>query len=292
MSAQQSLDDLYKEADKVREAANQTLAQARQDLQDALDERTSKLYGKTNSLVLDGAISQYYTSMEVYSQALEEFDKVDSLPEDNPARNQVWIQLTDASKNTYVKRAQLNELLSYPDELQVKIADATIEVAEAFFNKAEQEHNESSEGPDPDELALAKATLTAAELQLESAQKMVDDLQLQAPMDGVLVTNDLVVGEFYLAGASPAVVVADFSYWQLETTDVTELNINQIKVGESVEIKIDSIPNLELSGRVTKIDAIGVENQGDITYTVTIDLDQQDERLRWNMTGVVIFQIE
>ena len=212
LSAQQALDDLYADSATIRETANQQLAQARQDLQDAVDKRTSKIYQRTNDLILDGAIAQYYSSLEKYSEALEAFDKVDFLPPDNDIRNQVWIQLTQASKATYAKRAQLNELLSFPDELSVGIADSAIEVAEAFFDKAEKEHNELLEGPDPDELEVAKATLKVAELQLVSAQKMVEDLQLKAPFDGEIVSNDLVVGEFYLAGASPPVVLADFNY--------------------------------------------------------------------------------
>ena len=292
LSAQQALDDLYSNSATIREAANQQLAQARQDLQDAVDKRTSKIYQRTSNLILDGSIAQYYSSLEKYSEALEAFDKVDFLPPDNDIRNQVWIQLTEASKATYAKRAQLNELLSYPDELSVGIADSAIEVAEASFNKAEKDHNELLEGPDPDELEVARATLKVAELQLASAQKMLDDLQLKAPFDGKIVSNDLVIGEFYLAGASPPVMLADFSRWNLETNDITELNVNNINPGHDVIVKIDALPDLEIFGKVIKIDPIGVENQGDITYTVTIALDSVDERLRWNMTGVVIFETE
>ncbi len=292
LSSQQALDDLYEDSATNREAANQLLAQARQDLQDAVDKRTSKIYQRTSNLILDGTIAQYYSSLEKYSEALEAFDKVDFLPPDNDIRNQVWIQLTEASKATYVKRAQLNELLSYPDELSVGIADSAIEVAEASFNKAEKDYNELLEGPDPDKLEIAEATLKAAKLHLASAQKMLEDLQLKAPIDGEIVSNDLVVGEYYLAEASSPVVLADFNKWNLETNDITELNVNKIKPGDKVTVKIDSLPDLDISGRVIKVDPIGVENQGDITYTVTIALDGNDDRLRWNMTGVVIFEAE
>jgi multidrug efflux pump subunit AcrA (membrane-fusion protein) len=292
LSAQQALDDLYEESATKREEANQHLAQTRQDLQDAVDKRTSKIYERTSNIILDGAIAQYYSSLEKYSEALEAFDKVDFLPPDNDIRNQVWIQLTDASKATYVKRAQLNELLSYPDELSVAIADSAIEVAEASFNKAEKDYNELLTGPDPDKLETAKAVLKVAELQLESAQKMLEDLQLKAPFTGEIVSNDLVVGEYYLAGKSPPVVVADFNKWNLETNDVTELNVNKIQPGDDVTVRIDSLPDLDILGKVIKISPIGVDNQGDITYKVTVALDSIDERLRWNMTGVAIFEPE
>ena len=49
----------------------------------------------------------------------------------------------------------------------------------------------------------------------------------------------------------------------------------------------DAIPGLELSGHVSQIKPYGDTRQGDIVYTVTITPDQQDERLRWNMTAKV-----
>jgi hypothetical protein len=38
---------------------------------------------------------------------------------------------------------------------------------------------------------------------------------------------------------------------------------------------------------VVRIKSIGQEKLGDITYTVVVRLDDQDPRLRWNMTAVV-----
>lgn len=46
---------------------------------------------------------------------------------------------------------------------------------------------------------------------------------------------------------------------------------------------------MELAGVVSHIQALGEDKQGDIVYTVTITLDQQDSRLRWNMTASVRF---
>ncbi|MBA3533913.1 MAG: efflux RND transporter periplasmic adaptor subunit, partial [Ardenticatenales bacterium] len=40
-------------------------------------------------------------------------------------------------------------------------------------------------------------------------------------------------------------------------------------------------------GTVTRIRTIGENKQGDITYTVIVTPDKQDERLRWNMTAIV-----
>jgi HlyD family secretion protein len=54
----------------------------------------------------------------------------------------------------------------------------------------------------------------------------------------------------------------------------------------------DAIPGFELPGKVSKIKLYGDTKQGDIVYTVIITPDQQDTRLRWNMTAKVSIQSE
>jgi len=81
--------------------------------------------------------------------------------------------------------------------------------------------------------------------------------------------------------------VADLAAWQIETTDLTELNVVRVGAGSPVTMTFDALPGLELSGTVSRIRALGENKQGDITYVVTITPDQQDERLRWNMTAAV-----
>ena len=95
---------------------------------------------------------------------------------------------------------------------------------------------------------------------------------------------DVKPGE-YLAAGTPAVYLADMASWQIETTDMTELSIARVRVGSPATITLDALPDLTLTGKVSRVRALGESKQGDITYTVTIALDKQDPRLRWNMTA-------
>ena len=54
-----------------------------------------------------------------------------------------------------------------------------------------------------------------------------------------------------------------------------------------MEVTVDALPDLVLNGRVARIKPLGDNRQGDIVYDVLVDLDQQDPRLRWNMTTAV-----
>jgi HlyD family secretion protein len=86
------------------------------------------------------------------------------------------------------------------------------------------------------------------------------------------------------------VQLADLSGWQIETTDLTELSIVHVTEGSPATITFDAVPGLELSGKVTRIKAIGESKRGDVNYTVTITPDRPDARLRWNMTASVTIE--
>ena len=60
-------------------------------------------------------------------------------------------------------------------------------------------------------------------------------------------------------------------------------------MGQSVSINPDALPELQLNGIVSSISQLFTEKRGDVTYTVTIDLEDSDPRLRWGMTMVVTF---
>ncbi|HEU5101339.1 MAG TPA: RND transporter, partial [Roseiflexaceae bacterium] len=64
----------------------------------------------------------------------------------------------------------------------------------------------------------------------------------------------------------------------------------RVQVGGQATVTFDAIPDLDLLGTVSGIRMLGENKQGDITYTVTIKLDHQDPRLRWNMTAAVLIE--
>lgn len=141
-------------------------------------------------------------------------------------------------------------------------------------------------GPD---LAGALAEVEAARVAIREAELQLEQATLRAPMGGTVAQINLKVGEVPVTGAA-AVVLADFSVWQIETTDLNELSVVNISEGAPVTITIDALPGVELAGTVTEIKPIGLNKQGDITYTAVITPAQQDARLRWNMTAAVLIE--
>jgi HlyD family secretion protein len=94
------------------------------------------------------------------------------------------------------------------------------------------------------------------------------------------------IGEHVTPGTA-VVELGDLSAWQILTDDLIELDVVRVQEGNLTTISIDALPELELTGKVTRIQRIGEDKAGDMTYTVIIETDQHDPRLEWNMTASV-----
>ena len=214
-----------------------------------------------------------------------------SQADDNLTKAYALTVLAQARVHRDKALSDLNYLTDKPDPYDYAIAQSKLDVAQANLDQAKSDLAKlNSDGINPDDLAVAQANLDNANAQASAAQSALNDLALKAPFDGTIIANNLKVGETAAPGGQQTqVVLANSTDWQVETTDLTELNINNIHEKDPVKVTFDALPGLELTGKVLRIQSLGTNKQGDITYKVTITLDKQDERLRWNMTALVAF---
>jgi HlyD family secretion protein len=99
----------------------------------------------------------------------------------------------------------------------------------------------------------------------------------------------LKVGEFAASGQT-VVTIADTTKWVVKTTDLTEIDVVGLSMGQLVTVTLDAIPNLELDGNIISISQNYSENQGDIVYEVTVLLSEKNPTMRWGMTAAVNFE--
>ena len=144
-------------------------------------------------------------------------------------------------------------------------------------------------GARPESAAAAEADVASARAAVQQAQAALDETVLTAPFAGTVAQMTPAVGESVSPGV-PVVQLADLTEWQIETDDLTELDVVRVSEGAEVQLRFDALPGVELTGHVSQIKPIGVNKQGDITYTVVIIPDEFNDQLRWNMTAAVTIQ--
>lgn len=190
-----------------------------------------------------------------------------------PQRAQLQSAWIDYQRAQALYNSRLN-----PTNTQVQQALAAIENAKMQLARLQ---------PTAEDIAAAQANVTAAQAARDVAAEQIKNARLVAPFAGTIVTLDVRAGEFASPG-TPVIRLADTANWQVETTDLTELNIVNVSEGTPVTLTFDAIPGLELAGKVARVRSFGENKQGDIVYTVYVTPDQQDPRLRWNMTAKVV----
>ncbi|MCP5097213.1 MAG: HlyD family efflux transporter periplasmic adaptor subunit, partial [Chloroflexi bacterium] len=189
---------------------------------------------------------------------------------------QVAVNQRDAAQS------QLDLLLTGAKAEQVAIAEAGVVQAETAVSEAEVRVVQAESA-----IVQAQAAIVEAEAALTAAQSALENRTLTAPFAGTVAAIPVKIGQVVSPG-SPVLIVADMSGWKIETTDLTELNIVALERDFEVEVSIDAFPGETFTGTVVDIATTSVESRGDITYAVTIVLeDGLDVPLRWGMTAFV-----
>lgn len=208
--------------------------------------------------------------------AQEDFDKYKDLDKDNSKRKTAEDDLEAAQEDLNAKVRELEEETRSRDDIK-----AAYDAALAAEAEAKYQYEISLDGPNADQLAIAKANLDAA-------MDALSNYIITAPFNGVVADVNIKAGE-QVTVDTRAVSLVDDSQWFVETTDVTELEVVNLSIGQSVTLRPDALPELELTGTVTEISNAFTQSGGDILYTVRIRVDGSDPALKWGMTVETIF---
>lgn len=149
-----------------------------------------------------------------------------------------------ASASLESARAELKDaeiaLARSQDLAQKKfIATSALDAARARFDKA-------------------RAGVSVAQANLRTAEVSVEQTQIRAPFDGVVLTKNANVGDivtpFSQAADSKGAVVSMADMMTLEVeADVSEANLAKIKVGQPCEIALDAFPEQRFRGEVSRL---------------------------------------
>ena len=216
--------------------------------------------------------------------AKDEFAKYQDLDKDNSKRKTAEDDLEKAQEDYNEAVRKLEETTLERDTVR-----AALDSALAAQSEAKYQYEQSVDGVNKDQLALAEARLENAKAQVAAAEGALSNYVLTAPFDGVIADVAVEIGE-QVSAESRAVSVADASSWIIETTDITELEVVKLEVGQRVTFTADALNDVTMNGVVTEISQSSYEQSGDVIYTVRIQAEDVDPRAKWGMTVEVTFQ--
>jgi RND family efflux transporter MFP subunit len=141
-------------------------------------------------------------------------------------------------------------------------------------------------------VAAAEAALKATTAALEGATALLEYTLIRAPFNGVVLTKDADIGDIVTplgaaANAKAAVVtIADMSSLEVEA-DVSESNLNQVRVGQPCEIQLDALPEQRFRGEVHL--RVPTADRSKATVMVKVRFLDKDRRILPEMSAKVAF---
>lgn len=188
------------------------------------------------------------------------------------ARDKAWISVLDA-KREYDRQADLHK--------KKLVAESVLDAARFAHHSAQAEHQ------------VKVASVAKARAALEREQVNLDYTTIYTPIDGVVISRDVDVGQTVAASLqAPTLftIANDLTRMQVEA-DVDEAFIGQVQEGQPVSFTVFAYPRRQFSGSVTQVRLQPTVEAGVVKYNSIIHVDNADLALKPGMTATVSIEV-
>ncbi len=247
-------------------ASSQTaLKQARTEYDDANRRDPAGIGASPAALALEQATHVQALAQATYDKAVKPADDA---------------QLAAARQQVESARAALDRLQAPPRDYDIAQARAQIQQAQAQLDAL-------TGRPRDVQRAAAQAQIAAAQAQVQVVEAQLSAFRVVAPASGTVSRIDVHAGEWAAPGQL-LLVISDLAHLRVETTDLSERDVPQVRVGETVNVRVKALDQT-LRGVVRAIAPEADRLGGDVVYRVTISLDVQPAGLRSGMSVDAVF---
>jgi len=173
-------------------------------------------------------------------------------------------------------------------QAQASAADARLQQAIAQVGQAEAA-NASARA----KLEQAKASVAQAQAQLQQAKVNLDHSIISSPIDGVVVSRNVDVGQTVAASLqAPTLftIANDLTKMQV-LASVDEADVGQIKQGIKANFTVDAFPGEIFNGEISQLRLNAQTLQNVVTYSAVIDFANPDLKLRPGMTANITIPV-
>lgn len=139
------------------------------------------------------------------------------------------------------------------------------------------------------QLQQADAAVRTAEANLESADVDLSRCTIVSPVDGVVISRNVDVGQTVAASFNTPtlfLIANDLSKMQIGAL-ISEADIGGVAVGQKVNFLVDAYPYRTFHGQVSQIRYGPVTNQNVVNYSAIIEVNNEDLKLLPGMTANV-----
>ena len=141
----------------------------------------------------------------------------------------------------------------------------------------------------------AKLTYEKVKLQVVTAQKNLSYATIKSPINGVVLSKAVEVGQTVAASFSTPTlftIAEDLTKMQV-VVDIDEADIGQVKEGQNATFTVDAFPDDVFNGKVTQVRLEAQTSSNVVTYSVVVEAPNPDLKLMPGLTASVsVFTME
>jgi multidrug efflux pump subunit AcrA (membrane-fusion protein) len=275
-------------SDAAIAAAENALVVSQKEEKDAKNRVLTWVTRRGSDDMVDKADSNLTIASGNLDNAETFFNNFKNLAKDNPNYIAALTRLTAARTAYDQAKTNLDYLQAKPTPLEVQKNDTLLAIASAAVKENQWYFSALKGEPIPEEATGIQLTnLQNAKDNFSVAKSALDNTRLISPLDGVLTDINLHEGDFAAPGVVAAAVIDPTSYY-VETTDLSELDVPKVEIGQPVSITIKALGET-ITGKVKAIASDATSLGGDMVYKTIILLDKIPEGLRSGMSVDVEF---
>lgn len=213
--------------------------------------------------------------------------------------------LQAAKANQEVARVQRDDaaaLVKRYQELQNVLSGRDLEAAQAQAGAAAARYEQAAaqvvqvqaaNASARARLEQAKASVAQAKAQLQQSQVNLDHSIIRSPIDGVVVSRNVDVGQTVAASLSAPTlftIANDLTKMQV-LASIDEADVGQIKAGIRANFSVDAFPGETFSGTISQLRLNAQTQQNVVTYSAVIDVSNPALKLRPGMTANITIPV-
>ncbi len=186
------------------------------------------------------------------------------------------------SSRTQLERAQAEQKHAESEYDRLKDLHEQKMISDSEFNTAQYN------------LDVSRASVKAAKIDCERADRNLGYATITAPLDGVVVERSVDPGQTVQSSFSaPQLfkIAGDLAAMQI-LVSVDESDIGQIKVGQPVKFTVQAYPDDSFTGTVRQVRLQSVVQENVVNYKAVVDVPNADQRLLPGMTASVEFIVD
>lgn len=277
VAARKNLEDVLQS--KTAEAdAYLTLVRADDKVQTTKNDRDRWNYKNSDWVNVYNARSEFLLAANELKNAQYAYDRMITHPTPDADLVAAREKLAAAQLTNDKALRALNLLLGRTYDNTVAEDFARYDLAKAQADDARRAWARLVDSPSKDDIEAAQARVDAAEATVRMAKIIV-------PFSGTVTQADAKAGDQVTTGLT-SFRVDDLSHLFVKV-EIPEVDVNQVEVGQRVELTFDAVLGKKFTGKVTQVEPVGIDKQGVVNFTITIELNDGNGEVRPGMTAAV-----